>query len=470
MKARVAALVLVGSLLALALQLGTTWRARVDATAAERYGRGLRSVLALELALSAEVMRAQSGLVGHFDGLVEIEARLRAQLAALHDAPRFLAAEARSELAHAVALAERRRRTSEERVETFKSEHAVLRNSLRFLPIAARALDAYQPADAEQARFKENAGALVRDVLLLRTVSDRSQVERVGARLQAMAQLERVVHAAGAELSLIVAHARVAHERAPHIAELVRELAQRPELRGAETNATRYEQFLAAARARASGNTAVSFALLLLAVLAAALTAILRLRQAATALRRTTFELEQAVSSLELEKEKQRELAELKSRFIPMTSHEIRTPLSTIMSSSELLEAYAERWPAAKKQEHFARIQSAVRGMLQMLDGVLMVGRSDAGKLEFKPAPIDLHDFCADAVERATQTCRGDHVLALEAPARDDVVVADAALLRQVVDNLLSNAVKYSPRGSKVRVRIARDRDDMLIEVCDEGI
>ena len=267
-----------------------------------------------------------------------------------------------------------------------------------------------------------------------------------------------------------MAHAKVALDHRPRIAQLVRELTQRPELRQIEANVARYEQFLSAARVRAERNADLSFAMLLLAVLSGALAIILRLRQSATALRATTSELQRAVESLGIEKEKQRELAELKSRFISMTSHEIRTPLSTIMSSSELLEVYSERWPAQKKQEHFDRIHGAVRAMLRMLDGVLMVGRSEAGKLEFKPAPVQLLRFCEESVRSASETCRGDHEIVLEGPEREDTVVADELLLRHVVDNLLSNAIKYSPRGSRVSLAVRREGDDVLLEVSDQGI
>jgi signal transduction histidine kinase len=456
---------------ALGIQVGGTWRQRVDPTVAERFGRGLRTVLSLELALSAEVMRAKSGLVGHFDSLVEVEHRLAAQLAALREPPAFLELGGRQELARAVSAAERDRQRTEERVERFKSDHAVLRNSLRFLPVAARTLDAYAPATPEDQRFKDGATALVRDVLLLQAVNDQTQLARVGERLEALAlPAARAGENDHTELALMMTHARIALDRTPRISALVRELVQRPELQRTEENVARYERFLADARVRADRNADVSFALLLLSVLSGVSAVFMRMRRSAAALRETTFELERAVESLGIEKEKQRELAELKSRFISMTSHEIRTPLSAIMSSSELLEVYSERWPAEKKKEHYDRIRSSVRAMLQMLDGVLMVGRSDAGKLEFKPAHVPLRKFCEETVRSAALSCRGDHEIVLEGPNEDDSVMADELLLRHVLDNLLSNAIKYSPRGSRVRLSARRESDGVLLEVSDHGI
>ncbi|HAJ64700.1 MAG TPA: hypothetical protein DCP31_40250, partial [Cyanobacteria bacterium UBA8543] len=88
--------------------------------------------------------------------------------------------------------------------------------------------------------------------------------------------------------------------------------------------------------------------------------------------------------------EKERELSELKSRFVSMTSHEFRTPLTTIQSSAELLERYRDRFSQEKQLTHLNRIQAAVDRMTQMLNDILILGKVEAGKLEFNPAPVDL--------------------------------------------------------------------------------
>ena len=70
--------------------------------------------------------------------------------------------------------------------------------------------------------------------------------------------------------------------------------------------------------------------------------------------------------------EKEKELNELKSRFISMTSHEFRTPLSTILSSAELLESYRYKWTEEKQLKHLQRIQIAVHRLTEMLDDILV--------------------------------------------------------------------------------------------------
>ncbi|HEY9743961.1 MAG TPA: histidine kinase dimerization/phospho-acceptor domain-containing protein, partial [Coleofasciculaceae cyanobacterium] len=96
---------------------------------------------------------------------------------------------------------------------------------------------------------------------------------------------------------------------------------------------------------------------------------------------------------------REKELTELKSRFISMTSHEFRTPLTTIQSSAELLERYSHKWPEDKKQTHLQRIQTAVKQMTRLLNDVLIIGKAEAGKLKLNPVPLDLENFCRHLVE-----------------------------------------------------------------------
>ena len=176
------------------------------------------------------------------------------------------------------------------------------------------------------------------------------------------------------------------------------------------------------------------------------------------------------MQSLRIEQEKQKELSELKSRFVAMASHEFRTPLSVIVSSSELLEAYAERWPAAKRQQHFLRIRQAALGMTRMLDAILRIGRHDAGLLKFEPEPLELGRFCGEVLEAIGAASGQAQRMIYRGPAGEEPVVADPALLRHVLENLLSNALKYSPHDTDVELSVARENGELRFDVRDRGI
>lgn len=166
---------------------------------------------------------------------------------------------------------------------------------------------------------------------------------------------------------------------------------------------------------------------------------------------------------------KEKELGELKSRFVTMTSHEFRTPMATILSSTELLEHYSHRWSEEKKLGHLQRIQSAIKQMTGLLNDVLLVGKAEAGKLEFKPVPLDFVQFCRDLVEEI-QLTTSNHTIAFQAQATDTHACMDEKILRHILTNLLSNAIKYSPQSSTVHFDIVCNWDTATFQVQDEGI
>jgi len=168
--------------------------------------------------------------------------------------------------------------------------------------------------------------------------------------------------------------------------------------------------------------------------------------------------------------EKERELNELKSRFVAMTSHEFRTPLATILSSSELIEHYSGRLPAEERVELFHSIRAAVERMTKMLDNVLVIGRAEAQMLEFNPAPTDLARFCEQLAEEMRRSSGTAHVLEYSYDGIAGPVHVDEKLLRHVLVNLISNAIKYSPAGGVIEFRVRVAAGDAAFEVTDRGI
>jgi PAS domain S-box-containing protein len=167
---------------------------------------------------------------------------------------------------------------------------------------------------------------------------------------------------------------------------------------------------------------------------------------------------------------KEKELGELKSRFISMTSHEFRTPLSTILFSAELLEAYSQNWTNEKKNEHLHRIQSAVDRMTQLLDDVLLLGKAEAGKLECKPIPLNLEKFCIDLVEEVRLGAGSKYTITLAKQGQYTTTYIDEKLLRQILGNLLSNALKYSHQGSTIDFEVYCQDGEAIFKIKDQGI
>lgn len=168
--------------------------------------------------------------------------------------------------------------------------------------------------------------------------------------------------------------------------------------------------------------------------------------------------------------QKEKELSELKSRFVSMTSHEFRTPLSTILSSSELLEHYRHKWTEEKQLSHLHRIQTAVKHMTEMLNNVLIIGKMEAGKLDFVPASLDLVQYCHFLVEELQLNVNNQHAINFSCQYESMPCYMDEKLLGHILSNLLSNAIKYSPTGSTVNFTLTCEQGQAVFEIQDHGI
>ncbi len=178
------------------------------------------------------------------------------------------------------------------------------------------------------------------------------------------------------------------------------------------------------------------------------------------------------IAEAELHKalEREKELNELKSRFISMASHEFRTPLTTILGSAELLKHYSYKWSSEKKLVHFERIHSNVQHLVELLNDVLLIGQVEAGKLQFNPERLDVVQFCSTLVEELQLSAGSEHTITFTCQFPKLEGYLDEKLLRQILSNLLSNAIKYSPTSSTVNFELVCQNDLAIFHIQDSGI
>ena len=96
---------------------------------------------------------------------------------------------------------------------------------------------------------------------------------------------------------------------------------------------------------------------------------------------------------------REKELGQLRSKFVSMVSHEFRTPLAIIQSSAEILDDYLDQLEKAERKDHLQSIRKNTRRMAALMEETLLIGSFDAGKMEFKPAPLELLSFVRRLVE-----------------------------------------------------------------------
>jgi signal transduction histidine kinase len=166
--------------------------------------------------------------------------------------------------------------------------------------------------------------------------------------------------------------------------------------------------------------------------------------------------------------QKEKELNELKSRFISMVSHEFRTPLATILFSIGILEKYSIDWTEEKKLNHIHKIQTAVNQMTNLLEDILTIGKSEAGKIELNPVLLDLKKFCYDLVEDIKSLDQEQHQINFKYVGEKHGIIDDK-LLQKILGNLLNNAVKYSPDHTAVEFSVILGKEPVeLTEYLSE--
>ena len=167
---------------------------------------------------------------------------------------------------------------------------------------------------------------------------------------------------------------------------------------------------------------------------------------------------------------KEKELSGLKSRFISLVSHEFRTPLGLILSSTELIEMYGEKWDNEKKSEHFNRIKKAVENLTSLLTDVMTISKEDSGLLKASPIRIELVGFLKEIIEEAKSSAKEFPHIHFKSAKSKLNITADEKLLRHIFINLLSNAIKYTDTTKSIYVNLKTKKDVIHCEVADEGI
>lgn len=177
----------------------------------------------------------------------------------------------------------------------------------------------------------------------------------------------------------------------------------------------------------------------------------------------------QAETRLQKNLEKERELNEMKSRFVSMASHEFRTPLTTINSSAGLIQKYLDKGMLDKTPKHVGRIRNSVRNLTSILNDFLSLEKLESGKISVNLKECKLLDAVNELVEEFDQLKKPGQRIVVEG-SRDLMVMVDANLFKNVLINLTSNALKYSSENSTVYISIADQGDKVLLCVKDEGI
>lgn len=186
------------------------------------------------------------------------------------------------------------------------------------------------------------------------------------------------------------------------------------------------------------------------------------LQEALTEIEKSRAELSEAL-------EKEKELNELKSRFLSMASHEFRTPLTTILSSASLIPEYSLTDQQDNRIRHVDRIKSAVNNLNNILGDFLSLSKIEEGKVGVDNKLFNLKELCDEIESEIKGISKPGQKIILSHTGEENVLL-DPKLIRNILINLISNALKFSEENTLVNLNTFVSKDLIKINVMDEGI
>ncbi|MBP6022043.1 MAG: PAS domain S-box protein [Ferruginibacter sp.] len=186
-------------------------------------------------------------------------------------------------------------------------------------------------------------------------------------------------------------------------------------------------------------------------------------------LQETLKQLQQSKEELTKALSKEKELSDLKSRFVSMASHEFRTPLSTILSSASLVAKYTETEQQENRDKHIQRIKTSVNNLTDLLNEFLSIGKIEDGKIVSHFQEFNIKELLTGICNEMQSLAKTGQQIVLTNKGSETVSL-DPSLLRNAVLNLLSNAIKFSPEGGIISITCAVTKTEINIVVKDSGI
>ncbi|MBO6517518.1 MAG: PAS domain S-box protein [Bacteroidia bacterium] len=168
--------------------------------------------------------------------------------------------------------------------------------------------------------------------------------------------------------------------------------------------------------------------------------------------------------------QKEKELNEMKSKFVSMASHEFRTPLSTILSSSSLIGKYTQAGQPDRVVKHTERIQSNVRNLTMILNDFLSIEKLENYSLSTEMDNVDIVECINDVKEDLQMLKKPNQTISLHHNLSDPIVKTDRFIIQNILTNLVSNAIKYSPDNETILIKMKKESSRLTIVVKDNGI
>jgi PAS domain S-box-containing protein len=195
----------------------------------------------------------------------------------------------------------------------------------------------------------------------------------------------------------------------------------------------------------------------------------IKVEQRTIILKEALQRLEESQNELSQALDKERQLNEIKGRFVSMASHEFRTPLSTVLSSASLIEKYTGSDDQGKRTRHIDKIKTSVKHLNNLLEDFLSLGKLDEGKIGTHLHEFDLEELLHESMEEMNTQLKAGQKFIYESSG-PNIITSDKNLIRNILFNLFSNAIKFSEPSTSIHVTNLFNGNDAIISIRDEGV
>jgi PAS domain S-box-containing protein len=195
----------------------------------------------------------------------------------------------------------------------------------------------------------------------------------------------------------------------------------------------------------------------------------MKVEQRTTILKEALQRLEQSQNELSLALDKEKQLNEIKGRFVSMASHEFRTPLSTVLSSASLIDKYTTSDDQEKRSRHIEKIKNSVKHLNTLLEDFLSLGKLEEGKIGIHLHEFNLEELIQDTIEEMNPTLKTGQFITYNNFCKT-LITSDKNLIRNILFNLFSNAIKFSDISAPIHV-VSQIKDSVIcVSIQDEGM
>ncbi|MBT8185336.1 MAG: PAS domain-containing sensor histidine kinase [Eudoraea sp.] len=167
---------------------------------------------------------------------------------------------------------------------------------------------------------------------------------------------------------------------------------------------------------------------------------------------------------------KEKELSELKTKFLSLVSHEFKTPLSSILTSTTLLGKYKKTAQQELREKHLETIKNKVKYLNNILNDFLSVERLESGKVNYNFTTFALSKVINEVVYDANMLLKEGQKINYPKNIDDIILEFDEKILELILSNLVHNSIKYSPENTEIDIRVAMKKDNIIISIKDHGM